>query len=71
MRNIFQEIMDIMSEELYAEENSFAGLPACPTINGREEVARRIEALFMELEAQHTEAMRLANAEIRTLYDTL
>lgn len=42
-----EKIRAILDEELMAEEQTFCGLPACPTITGKDEVIERIIELFL------------------------
>lgn len=44
---IREQIRAILDEELMAEEQTFCGQPACPTITGKDEVVDRLVKLFL------------------------
>lgn len=42
-----EQIRAILDEELMAEEQTFCGQPACPSITGKDEVVERLVKLFL------------------------
>lgn len=45
---IREQISAILDEELMAEEQTFCGLPACPTITGKDVVVERLLKLLQQ-----------------------